>query len=187
MLQVVAGDVLAHGAAEPHELARRDDHLEAHHPRTGDAVLVRVRPARVRRDVAADLGLLGRAGIWCEEEPALARHAPHLGRPEAGLDLDAPEERIEGAHAVEPLERQHDSAVERDGTTRIARTAAARNDRHSALVAPGDDLGDFLCRPRQRNRVGATVEPTRLGHVRQVCGGRRGHVCGDRSTQIALD
>ncbi len=63
VLDVVAGDVLADPAAEPGQLARRERDLQAAHPGAGHAVLQRMRAAGVRRDVAADLRLLGGARV----------------------------------------------------------------------------------------------------------------------------
>jgi hypothetical protein len=73
------------------------DRLEPGHPVAGDAVLERVRAAGVRRDVAADLRLLGGAGIGREQQAALARDAPQRPRGDPGLDLDPPELRLERA------------------------------------------------------------------------------------------
>ena len=85
--QVIAGSVLTHGSAERDELARGHDCLDAEHPVAGDAVLERVRPARVRGDVAADVRLLGGSGVGRERRgrsraPGVgpSRSAPRLPR-----------------------------------------------------------------------------------------------------------
>ena len=144
MLQVVARDVLPQRATELDDLSRRHDDLEPCHPCAGDAVLERVRTARIRRDVAADLRLLGRAWIGREEQTALARDAAQLRGAHTRVDLDAPEQWVEGAHAVESFERDHDAAVERHRAAGVAGSPAARDDRNAVRVAPRDDLGDLL-------------------------------------------
>jgi len=60
-----------------------------------DAVLECVRTSGVRRDVAADLRLLGRTGVGWVVQPAFARELRHLGGGAAGLDFHPPEQRVE--------------------------------------------------------------------------------------------
>ena len=74
-LQVVAGHVLADRPADRDDLAGRHDRLQPGHPGARDPVLEGVRAAGVGGDVAADLRLLGGAGIGREEEAVLARAA----------------------------------------------------------------------------------------------------------------
>jgi hypothetical protein len=146
------------GPAEPHELAGRHDRLDAGHPRAGHAVLEGVRPARVRRDVAADQRRLGRARVRRVEQPVLERQARDVGRPYAGLDLHAPQQRVERAHAPQPVQAEHDGVGGlRHRPARVPRPTAARHDRHAALVAPGHDRGDLLgvARPYDAGRRAA--------------------------------
>ena len=82
-LQVVAGHVLADRSADLDDLAGRDDRLQPGHPGARDPVLEGVRTAGVGGDVAADLRLLGGAGIGREEEAVLARQPADLGRASA--------------------------------------------------------------------------------------------------------
>src|SRR6185312_8281039 len=172
MLEVVARDVLTERAAEPHEVAGRNDDFEPGHPLARDAVLERMRAAGVRGDVAADLRLLGGAWIGSEQQTALACDPSQLSGAKSRLDLDAPEERIERADAVETFEREDDSAVERDGAAGITGPAAARHDCDAVRVTPRDDLGYFLCCPRERHRICVADQAARLGHVDEVGGGR---------------
>src|SRR3954452_21638290 len=65
--EVVRRHVLAHVPACLDELARGEDRLQPGHPRPRGAVLERVRTARVRGHVAADLRLLG--GAWIQRQP----------------------------------------------------------------------------------------------------------------------
>ena len=72
----------------------------------------------------------------------------------AGLDVDPPELGLERADPVEPVEREHDAAVRAPRPPRAPGPAAARDDRHVALVAPREHGGDLLGAPRQHDRVG---------------------------------
>ena len=125
-LQVVAGDVLADRAAERDDLAGRDDGLDPGHPVAGDAVLEGVRPAGVARDVAADLRDLGRARVGREAQAVLAREPLDVAGRDAGLDVHAPEQRVELAHLVQALEADHDAALDRDRAAGEPGAAAAR-------------------------------------------------------------
>jgi hypothetical protein len=129
---------------------------------------------RVRSNVAADLRLLGGTGIGREQDPAFANDSPELRRAQAGLDLDAPEERLERAHLNKALEREHDSSVDRHGTAREARPASARHNRDVVVVAPCDGSRDLGGRSRQRDCVGSTLHSATFGCVRQVLGGGLG-------------
>src|SRR5919202_1441488 len=82
---------------------------------------------------------------------------PACGRAHPRFDFDSPDERLERAHAVEPLQREHDTPVERHGAARIAGAAATRHDGNVVGVAPRDDLRDLLRRPRQRDGVRAAA------------------------------
>ena len=174
-LHVVSGDVLADRPADRDHLARRDDRLEPRHPCPGGAVLVCVRPGGVRRDVAADLRLLSGARVGGEHQPAVARERVHGRRLHARLDMHPPEQRVELPHPVEPVEREHDPAVERHRARRNTRPAAARRDRHVVLVAPCDDGRDLVRARREHDGVGLALHagdvrrvPARIGQVAVV-------------------
>ena len=164
---VVARHVLAQPPAEADELARCDRHLEARHPGAGDAVLERVRPAGVGRDVAAELRLLGGAGIGRVVEAVLAREPLHLVRRDAALDLAAPLERLERPDRPQPGEGDDDPAVG-NGAARVAAAAAARGQGHVVLVAPRERADDVVGRPREHDGVGAAAQAAGLRRVEQV-------------------
>ncbi len=158
-LQVIARDVLARPAADLHELAGREHDLQARDPAAGHAVLEGVRAAGVRRDVAADLRLLGRAGVGGEHAgrsraPAAARRAvltPASGQhpPEAGRRVRGPRRAARASTRCRPR-----SAPLR----RRARCPPPRADeRHVVLVAPRQHAP----RPPRRCRAARRPRPGR--------------------------
>ncbi len=163
--EVVPGDVLAVGPAEREHLAGRDDGLQARHPRAGRPVLEGVRPAGVGRDVAADLRLLGGAGVGREVEPVLAREALHVARGHAGLGVDPPQRGLQFADRAQALQRAHHPAVERHRSTREAGAAAARDQRDVALVAERHHGGHLGGAAGAHDEVGAAVQATAAGGV----------------------
>ena len=183
-LHVVARDILADRPADRDHLARRDDRLEPGHPRAGGAVLVRVRPGGVGRDVAADLRLLGCARVGSEHQPVVARERLDVPGLDACLDVHPPEQRVEPAHAGEPVECEDDPAVERHAPAGRSGAAAARRDRHVVLVAPGDDGRDLVGARRQHDCLGVAREAR---DVRRVVArlGQDGLVAHDRA-QLSL-
>ena len=156
------------GTAHRDDLAGWQNCFEPRDPGAGDAVFEGVRAAGVCSDVAADLRLLGRPGIRREEETALADDAAQLGGPEACLDEDPPEQRIERANAREPLERDDDPTVERHGPGGEAGSSSARDDRNAAVVTPPDNLGYLVGGSRHDDGVGAAPDSARLGLVGEV-------------------
>src|SRR4029450_13738546 len=132
------GDVLSDRAPDGDHVPGRNDSLQAHHPGSGDAVLERVRSAGVRRDVAADLRMLGRARIRREEEPTLPGDAPDLGCRKARLDVQAPEKRFEAAGGGKPREGEDAPALERHGACRESGAATSWDDGDIVPVAPGN-------------------------------------------------
>ena len=101
--------------------------------------------------------------------------------------MNPPQQRIERANAVEPLERKHDPAVQRDRTRRVARATAARNDRDVVRVTPGNDLGDLFSGAGQRDSIRVTAYPARLRLVGEVRRGRRHDLGRNRGSQLTLD
>ena len=128
-------------------------------------------------DCSAAPGSGGKAGR------SRARAGARL-RAQPGLDLDAPEQRIERAHAVSRSSER--TTPPSSGTApRRTRPAAARHDRDPVRVAPGDHLGDLryaAARQHPRDRSGPAPRSCPSGRRRSV---RR--VRGDRSAQVTLD
>ena len=123
----------------------------------GDAVLERVRPAGVAGDVAADLRDLGRARVGREAQAALAREPLDVAGRDACLDVHPPEQRVELPHPVQPLEADHDAALDGDRTAGEPGAAAARRQRHVVLVAPAHHRRDLLDGRRQHDGVGGSL------------------------------
>ena len=146
--QVVARDVLARRAADADDRPRREHGLDARDPGAGDAVLEAVRPAGVRRDVPADLRLLGGArdpaGSTGRSRAPAAGRSPS-SRPPRPASATAADRA--SARAVMPLERDDHAGAERHRAAGPAGAAAARDDRDPVLVAPRDDRGDLRRRP----------------------------------------
>ena len=174
-LQVVAGDVLAHRAAD--RRSSSPGGTTASRPvtqRAGDAVLEGVRAAGVRGDVAADLRLLGGARVGREQQAVLAREAPQLARAHARLDVDPPQQRVERAHARHagrarrrrrrrPAPRRRRSPCRR----RAARSARrARSTRRRPRATSSASAGSTTA-------SGRPLKPLRLGRVARPSARRR--------------
>ncbi len=177
VLHVVACDVLPDRAAHVDDLAGRDHRFDPRHPVAGDAVLEGVRPAGVAGDVAADLRDLGRAGIGREPQAALAREALDVAGRDAGLDVHAPQQRVELAHLVQALEADHDATLDRDRPTGEPGAAAAGSQRRVGLVAPAHDRGDLLDARREDDGVGGPDDAA-AHQIRQVATLRLGQRLG---------
>ena len=148
-----------------------------------------MRAASVGGDVAAQLGLLGGAGVGWIEEPVLAGAPANVGGDGAGFNRRAPQAGIEVADLGQPLEAEHDPAVERDGAAGEPGATPARDDRHVVLVAPGDGFGDLLRVSRERDRVGPAAQVSALRGVTQVSAGvaRQDAVGSEERRELALD
>ena len=118
-----------------------------------------MRPAGVRGDVAADLRLLGRARVGREQQAALAREPPDVAGRHARLDVHPPEQRLERAHARQPLEGEHDPAAERDGPAGQPVPPPRGTIGDAALVAPGQHRGDLLRAPGQTTASARPCNP----------------------------
>ena len=148
-----------------------------------------MRTAGVRRDIAADLRLVGGAGIGRKEEAVLADDAPEIRRSYTGLDLDPPKQGIERAHVRHSLEGNDDAALDRHGAPRVTRAAASRHDRDPSLVAPRHRGRDLLLPAREANGISVPMQPACLRLVGEVRGGRprQDGVIAQQPPQIALD
>ena len=123
-----------------------------------DAVLERVRPAGVARDVAADLADLGGARVGREAEAVLAREPLDVAGRDTCLDVDAPQQRVELPHPVEPFEADHDTAGDRDRTACEPGAAAARRQRDVVLVTPAHHRRDFVDGRREHDGIRGSLD-----------------------------
>ena len=137
-----------------------------------------MRPARVRRHVAAELRLLGSAGIGRVVEPVLERELLHLACRDAALDLGAPLQRLDRTHRSEPRQRDDDAAVG-DRTARrsrcrrrassVERRARSTRRAHGRRRSPSCASTTASARPRRprasvaSSRYGATASPSSTG------------------------
>ena len=139
-------------AAQAHDVAVRQHHLEAQQVVGGEAVLQAVHAARVLGDVAADRAgdLAGGIGRIVE-----ARVLHRVGDAEvghAGLGDDAAVLEVDLEDPVEFAQPQHDAVGERQGAARERGAGAARHDLDALLVAQGQDRRDLLRGARQHDR-----------------------------------
>ena len=113
-----------------------------------------MRPAGVAGDVAADLRDLRSTRVGREAQAVLARQPLDVAGGHAGLDVHPPEQRVELPDPVQPLEADHDAALDRDRAAGEAGAAAAGGQRHVVLVAPAQHSRDLVDRRRQDDGVG---------------------------------
>ena len=131
VFEIVAGVVLLELVEVVQHAAVGQHHFEAEHVRAGDAVGDRRGAAGIGREIAADGAAAFRrqqlriqpVGRGCGLARAL--------QGDAGLAGHGVRGRIDLADAVEPVERQHDLAVERDLAADETGIAALRHDRRS--------------------------------------------------------
>ena len=153
--QVVALRV-ARLAAEPHDLAVGQHHLEAEHVVGRHAVLQRVRAAGVVGDVAADgAGLLAR-GVGRVVE-ALRPHRPReVQVDQPRLDHGDLVVVVDLEHAVHPHQRDHEAALGGQAAAGEPGAGAARDEGHALAVGELDE------RPRPARRwCGNTTKSAR--------------------------
>jgi hypothetical protein len=154
--QVVAGIVLG-GAPRPHDASVRQHQFHAENVVDRHAVLERVRPARIGRDVAADgAGALARrVGREVKAlapdvigEPKIDDPGLHHGVAIAVVDFEDPLHAREG---------NHHAAADRQAAAGQAGAGAARQERHVQLVARLDDGHDLLGRSRKNDDIGLVL------------------------------
>ena len=92
-------------------------------------------------------------GIGREAQAALACEPLDVAGRDAGLDVHPPEQRVELPHLVQPLEADHDAALDGDRAAGEPGAAAARGQRHVVLVAPAHHRRDLVDGRRQHDRV----------------------------------
>ena len=139
-------------AAETHDVAVRQHHLEAENVVGGEPVLQAVHAARVLGDVAADrardlAGWIGRvveAFVLDRIGDAEIGDA-RLGDHAAVLEVDLQD-------AIELAQAQHDAVGERQGATRERGSRAPRHDLDPLRIAQLQDRGDLRRGARQDHR-----------------------------------
>jgi hypothetical protein len=112
--------------------------------------------ARVGGDGAAELGLLGRAGVGREEQPALPRAPRDRLGGHPGFGLHPPQAGVEGADRRQALERDDDDVgIQRRRASGEAAGPTQGDHGHVVVVAPGHHRGDLLgaARAHERPRV----------------------------------
>ena len=165
-----AGEIVARLVLDfpPHaqHLARSRDELEPQHVIDRDPVLETVRPAGIRRGVAADRGhhLAGRIG-----SEVVAVLAGRLGEPEVdetGLHGGPAIVEVQLEDAVHPRQRDHDTAHGRHGAADEPRAGAARDEGNVLAPTETDHRGDLLRALGQHHRVrSALVEGVHVALV----------------------
>ena len=176
-----ARDVLDPLATEGQEGPVGEHDVEAEHVVGGDAVLHAAQAPGIGRDVAADRADLVGAGVGRVPEALGGRRPLDLdvegagldhGHPARGVDLDRPH----------PLGREHDAAVDGEGTTAQARPRAPGHDGDAVRARPAQ--GRLHVRGRldpdgcQRGARGGVVVPASNGH--RFCGAVRRKIAGVR-------
>ena len=163
VFEVVAGVVLLELVEEVHHAAVGEHDLDAHHEIAGDAVGHRIGAAGIGREIAAD-GATALGGERERKQPVdgscrLLRLDEHDAR-FAGHGVRG---RVDLADAVEPGQRQHHLAVERNLAADETGVAALRHDRGRRLVGELEDRRDLIDRAgTQHQRRAAVIEPAAL-------------------------
>ena len=153
--QVVPGHVLD-GAAGLERRAVGQDQLDALDVVDRHAVLERVRPARVGRDVAADRagGLARRVGRVVEARAGEGPREPDVD--DARLDDRVAVAEVDLEDALHPGQADHHPAADGERPAREARPGPARDERHARAVARLDRRDQGLRDRSGRRRRRAT-------------------------------
>ena len=156
--EVIAGDVLAQRAADARR-ARRPASTTS-----SPVTHARVTPYLKQCGPPAFVAMLppicdcsAAPGSGGEVQAVLARQAAHGRGRDAGLDVHAPQQRVERADAVEPLQADDHAGPARAPRRPQSRCRRRAGRRHAALVTPRDDRGDLVRRARQHHRGGAAA------------------------------
>ncbi len=166
VLEVVAGIVLLQLVEIVQHAAVGQHDFEAQRMRARNAVGDRRGAAGIGREIAADgAAAFRRQQLRIEPVDFGRRFARTLQR-DAGFDRHGVGDRIDLADLVEPGERQHDLAVERDLPADQPGVAALRHDGGLGLVGELEDRGHFVDRARpQHHRRVAVVEVAHLDQI----------------------
>ena len=157
VLEVVSGIVLLQLVEAVPDPAVGERHFEAEHEVARDAVGKRGDAAGIGREIAAD----GAAALGAERQREQAAGAGgRVLRPReqhARLAGHGVRCRVDLADTVEPAQRQHDLAFERDLPAHQPGIAALRHDRRADLVRERQDRRHFADRARAQHHGGAPV------------------------------
>src|SRR5256886_6345363 len=147
---VCSSDLIERGAAQVHERAVREHHLQTEDVRGGEAVLEAVGAPRVLGDVAADgaallrgrvrgIEVVGRDGLGhTQVEHTRLHHDPGV------RDVDVQD-------AIHPRQADHDAVRDRQGTAGEPRARAARDEGNARFVADANDGLNLLRRGGQHD------------------------------------
>ena len=162
-------------AAEPHDLAVGQHGLDGEHVAGRHAVLEAVRAAGVEGDVAADRADRLARRVGRVEQAVRGGGARDVRVDHARLDDRDALVGVEPQDPVEPVEADHDAALDRQRAARQARAAAARHERDALAVAGAHGLdrppraspASTTASGRRRNAVSASDSygATRAGSV----------------------
>ena len=134
-------------AAQPHDLAGHQHHLDAQQVVGGEAVFQAVHAAGILRHVAADRAGDLRAGVGRVIEALVLDRLGDAEVGDAGLHAGAAVGVVDLQHAVELAQAQQDRVADRHGAARQRGAGAARHDLDLVVLAvaqDGRDLGHRL-------------------------------------------
>ena len=142
-LHVVTGVVLAQSGERIEHPAIREHHLEAEHQFARHAVADDVQAAGVGGEIAAQHAAAFAAQAQRQVAIGLRGGGLQLRQDAAGLGGHGVVSGVDGAHAVEPRQRQQHLAAGGigRGAAAVAGVAALRHHADAVFVAEGDDAG----------------------------------------------
>ena len=131
-------------SAELHDAPVGQHRFDAQHVIHRDAVFQRVRPAGIRRHIAAD-----RAGALARRigSVVIAGALQSVGQPDvdhARLDDGIAVAKVDFQNPLHPREHDHHAAADRQAAAGQARSGSARQKRHASCIANLHDLGDIV-------------------------------------------
>jgi hypothetical protein len=146
------------GAVVPHreldQLAARQDDLGRKHVVDRESVLQTVRAAGVLGDVAADRADLLRRGVGRVVEAVSGDRPRHVEVRDARLDDDLAVVDVDGENARQARERDDDALGDGQRAAREPGAGAARDERHTCVVADPHDRLHLVRAPRQSDEGG---------------------------------
>ncbi len=140
-LDVVAGVVFAQRTEAGEHPAVGENHFQPQDQVAHHAVPKYARTACIGRQVTADLTAAFGPETQRKKTFCIVCSRAHVGQHAPGFGNQRVVERIHAAHAVHPLERQHDlcAGFIGRGATAVAGVAPVRNDADTALVADSQE------------------------------------------------